>query len=217
MQPHLRLGLALPAPQGPVHPRQCVKEAAVLNEPLPPERFRRCRPLHQLVEDFFQNGRLQQMLGLRETSQAHPAAANLLLQADQLAGGAQPPHGAHHGIEQAEEKQAQIILGLEQTPLVRPAGGAVGGWPHLGQTRFELDQQVSVMQVAFFDFWSLALHASSKTNPANLYKLQSSDKPVAGCNKNIPATAMPNTIGEGACADRRPRRSVRADVRNRSA
>jgi hypothetical protein len=102
MQPDLGLALALPPPQRPMHARQGVKEAAVLNEPPPFGLTASGQILGQATEHLFQNSRIDQMLGFGKTAQAHRPGANFLLHTGQLAGRAQAAHGSHYGIKKTE-------------------------------------------------------------------------------------------------------------------
>jgi len=70
MQPDLGLPFALPPPQRPMHPRQGVKEAAVLNEPRPFGRGAFRQIPRQALEHLGQRDRIDQMLGFGKTAQA---------------------------------------------------------------------------------------------------------------------------------------------------
>jgi hypothetical protein len=76
----------------------------------------------QIAKDFFQQGGVQQVLGLRKAARADWAGADIGLHARQLAGCAQTPHGADHRIEQAEKKEREIIGQSQSAFGVRPGG-----------------------------------------------------------------------------------------------
>ena len=79
----------------------------------------------EFVEDLLQQLGIHHLLSFREAGQAHRSGANLLLHAVQAARGAQSPHRSDHGIEEAKEQQAQVIL------LGQPAAriGERPAWP----------------------------------------------------------------------------------------
>jgi len=105
MQPHLALGLALAPPQTPIHPRQRLKQTAVLRQPASRSfgtRFGQGTHFPaQLTENCAQQFRIQHRLRLGKTTQAHRTTAHLLLDPLEFAGRTQTPHRAHHRIEQS--------------------------------------------------------------------------------------------------------------------
>jgi len=82
-------------------------------------------------KDLFQQRRLHDVLGLRETAQADGSGTDLLLHPRQLRGGAEPAHRAHDRIEQPERASAKYWLWLKS----RCGSCQDGGNPPFGTAR----------------------------------------------------------------------------------
>jgi len=82
-------------------------------------------PGAQAGENAFEQGEIDEPLRLRKTAQAHLAGANLTLHFWDAAGLDEPAHGARNGVQEAGQKEAQIVAELEQ-PLGILEGTMVG-------------------------------------------------------------------------------------------
>ena len=152
--------------------RQGVKEAAVLDEPAPglPLKGGRGQLAVQLREHLGQQRRVEQMLGFGETAQAHRPGADLLRHALQWAGGTEAAHGLDDRIEQAEEKQAQVIGVLQKTLRVGPGGGERSARRRLRQAGAEILDQTPAPQIGGRELSldGAATHAESSAEAAEV-------------------------------------------------
>ena len=155
MQAHGALSYILVTPQRPCHPRQSPKEAAIDNQGLPLRRLQSTQVLPasgyfcpQLFDHSFQNLRRKERLCFAKTPQADIGTADLALYPREFGGFAQPPHRAHHRIEQSKKQQRKIIPAQKLAPriLLRARLGHCLG--RFGQARPEFLNQLPTGKVA---------------------------------------------------------------------
>jgi hypothetical protein len=103
----------------------------------------------QLAEHRFQQRRIRQVLRLGETAQAEIAPGDFPLHTRQPAGGAETAHRLYHGIEQAQEQQAQVIGAGGVPARIGPRGMCGGGRRGPGQRLPKDPQQFPVAERAF--------------------------------------------------------------------
>ena len=122
VQAHGALVLVLAAPGGPVHAREHIPQGAVdhaqRGEVHAAGAGLRGKVRHQALQHGLEQPRIKEALRLREAAQACGQGAQGALRALQPAGLAEPAHGGDDRVEQAEQKQREVIALVEGAPRV---------------------------------------------------------------------------------------------------
>jgi hypothetical protein len=122
-------------------------------------------------EEFFQPGRIGQILRLGEAAQAHGlAAAQLALHAGELASGAQGAGGGQDGINQAEKKEAQVVGQLEPAPGIAPGGSSRQSRPTAVELCPESVDQPPLAEIALEQWRGSVRHLRSASEKKRSYQ-----------------------------------------------
>ncbi len=186
-----------PRPAGavlrPAHAGQRRENGTVARQPQRPvlARIRRQRAGDfgaQTLDQFFQQARLQQMLGFGERPGAGGPGADFLLHALELVGGANGVERFDRRIDQREEEQTKIIDLLELALGVAPGRmGRRRGWQEGLESGAKIVEQLPLAEVLVGQFGRRSGHTASAAKKEAKYKLQS-------CDSRVPTACQRSTL-----------------------
>src|SRR6185436_18151609 len=122
---------------------------------------------------------VEQMLGFGEAAQAGVARADLRLHALQLRGGAEAAQRADDGIDQREEKKAQVIGAGQAAAGIGPGRVERGLFQQRDQAGAEIGDEFPSLEILIGKRWRDPGHALRKAEVHPWYKLQKRDKTAA--------------------------------------
>src|SRR5437868_632751 len=117
-------------------------------------------------------GWIDQRLSLRKGAQTHGAATDVPLNTLELAGRTQSPHGLNHGIEQAQEKEREVLSVFELALGIPKRGMQLFVRHAPGQDSAKLGKQIPLLEMFFGNLELGVIHRVSGPAWAKKYKLQ---------------------------------------------